>query len=275
MSICPLAHVATRLLRPLALLGAAFVAAAPASAAVTITFWSHELGNSFPHAFITMRGVPDGGGAPVDMNIGFTAKHISPAILFGTVAGQLEAADIGYLKGSDAHFSVTMTDAQYVDMLRLLEEWGPGGNQRYNMNKRNCVTFVKVAAERLHLQGTEQPGLMKRPRSYLVAVESANAGHVTAVDLHGGKYVATLAPVPGLDPAKPVLTATGAIAPALALTNAGPVAAPTAVITAKSMDTGKAAHTEVKAEETVPAGVPPPAAPGAAVLPTKATAPAH
>ena len=215
------------------------LAALPASAAVTITFWSHEFGNNFPHAFITMRGRPDQGGSPVDMNIGFTAKHISPAILFGAVAGMLEPADLNYMKGSDAHFSVTMTDAQYVAVLRLLDEWGPAGNQRYDMNKRNCVTFVKVAAERIGLAGTEQPKLMKRPRSYLVAVQAANAGRVTPVDLHGKEYVATLSPIPGLDPKRPVLTATGAVAPALAFADSGPAAAPTAVITAQSMDTGK------------------------------------
>ena len=228
------ARAATLLVWPLLLL-----AALPASAAVTITFWSHEFGNSFPHAFITLRGQPDSGGAPVDMNVGFTARHISPAILFGSVAGQLEAADPFYLRGSDAHFSVTMTDAQYLDLLRLLEEWGPAGNQRYDMNKRNCVTFVKVAAERLGLAGTEQPRLMKRPRSYLVAVEAANVGRVTPVDLHGREYIATLSPIPGLNPRLPVLTATGAVTPALAFATAVPTAAPTAVITAQSMSTDR------------------------------------
>ncbi len=212
----------------------------PASAAVTITFWSHEFGNNFPHAFITMRGRPDRGGAPVDMNIGFTAKHISPAILFGAVAGMLEPAELNYMKGSDAHFSVTMTDDQYLAVLKLLDEWGPSGNQRYDMNKRNCVTFVKVAAERIGLAGTDQPKLMKRPRSFLVAVEAANVGRVVPIDLHGKEYVATLTPIPGLDPKLPVLTATGAAAPALAFTDTRPTAAPTAVITAKSMETGKA-----------------------------------
>ncbi|WP_174298722.1 hypothetical protein [Sphingomonas bacterium] len=222
--------------------------ALPASAAVTITFWSHEFGNNFPHAFITMRGHPDRGGAPVDMNIGFTARHVSPAILFGSVAGMLEPADINYMKGSDAHFSVAMTDDQYLAVLKLLDEWGPGGNQRYDMNKRNCVTFVKIAAERLGLAGTDQPGLMKRPRSYLVAVEAANAGRVATVDLHGKQYIAGLTPIPGLDPELPVLTATGAIAPALAFTDTHPAAAPTAVITAKSMETGRQGRADTAAE---------------------------
>ncbi|MCE3590045.1 hypothetical protein LXJ59_25990, partial [Escherichia coli] len=76
------------ILRPLLALMMTFVAllgATPAWAAVTITFWSHEFGNSFPHAFFTLRGVPDAGGAPVDANYGFTAKAVTPALLMGTV----------------------------------------------------------------------------------------------------------------------------------------------------------------------------------------------
>lgn len=218
----------------------AFGAIAPASAAVTITFWSHEFNAMFPHAFITLRGSPDAGGAPVDLNIGFTAKHISPAILFGTVNGILEPADTGYLKGSDAHFSMVLTDAQYVDMLKLIEEWGPTGDQHYNMNKRNCVTFTQVAAQRLGLAGTDQPKLMKRPRSFMEAVEAANVGRVTVIDLHGDAYIATLSKVPGVDPTKPVLAATGLVPSALAFTATTAAPASTAVITTQSMQTGGA-----------------------------------
>lgn len=231
---------------------AALGAIAPASAAVTITFWSHELGNMFPHAFITLRGTPDAGGAPIDLNIGFTAKHISPAILFGTVAGMLEPADPGYLKDSDAHFSIVLTDAQYVDMLKLLEEWGSVGDQKYNMNRRNCVTFTQVAAQRLGLAGTDQPKLMKRPRSFMNAVEAANAGRVIPVDLHGSAYIATLKPIPGVDSTKPVLAATGPVASALAFTATTAAPAPTAVITTQSMQTGGA-----KPPSDAPGGPPP------------------
>ena len=97
------------LLRPLlatALLLSSLFGAAPAWAAVTITFWSHELGNSFPHAFFTLRGVPDAGGAPVDANYGFTAKSVSPKLLLGTVAGRLDISKPFYIAGSDAQFTL-------------------------------------------------------------------------------------------------------------------------------------------------------------------------
>ena len=138
------------------------------------------------------------------MNIGFTAKHITPAILFGKVAGMLEGADLNYLKGSDAQFSLVLSDVQYAQVVKVLDEFGPDGDQSYDLNHRNCVTFTQIIAARLGLAGTDQPGLIKRPRSFLQAVAAANAGRVKPLALHGAAYVQTLAPVPGVAPTRPL-----------------------------------------------------------------------
>ncbi|WP_211280007.1 hypothetical protein [Sphingomonas dokdonensis] len=169
------------------------LAALPAHAAVTITFWSHEFGNHFPHAFFTLRGTPDAGGAPVDLNYGFTPKAITPAILFGPVKGRIDIAKRGYMDGSDAQFSLTLTDAQYASILRLVDEWDETkGDNTYRMNSRNCVHFTQEAARRAGLVQVDFPDLMKKPRSYLKAVAAANAAQVTVVDRHGKEYLAAL-----------------------------------------------------------------------------------
>lgn len=169
----------------------------PAQAAVTITFWSHEFGNSFPHAFITLRGVPDAGGGPVDANYGFTARTVSPAILFGAVPGRIDTAKPAYMAGSDAQFSLEITDAQYADVLRLVDEWSEAtGNATYLMNSRNCVHFTQEAARRVGLTTLDFPKLMKKPRSFLQAVAAANAGQVTVLDRRGAEYLAGLEPLP-------------------------------------------------------------------------------
>ncbi len=180
--------------------------AIPAQAAVTITFWSHELGNSFPHAFFTLRGTLDANGAPVDANFGFTAKTISPAMLFGPVAGRLDIAKPYYIAGSDAQFSLVITDAQYADILALVDAWsGKSGESPYRLGDRNCISFVQEAARRLGLTGLDQPRLMKRPRSFLKAVAAANAGRITPIDRPGKAYLASLPPIV---PAPPRQTAT-------------------------------------------------------------------
>ncbi|HXH16198.1 MAG TPA: hypothetical protein VNJ10_08710 [Sphingomonas sp.] len=184
------------LLRLVALLSLCLGFALPAQAAVTITFWSHELGNSFPHAFFTLRGVPDAGGAPVDANFGFTAKSVSPALLMGPVAGKLDIAKPSYIATSDAQFSVVMSDAQYNAVLGLVDAWSegkPGGV--YRLGAHNCVHFVKEAARLVGLSALEQPKLMKKPRSYLKAVLAGNAGRVIPVGLHGKAYLASLTPI--------------------------------------------------------------------------------
>ncbi len=182
--------------------------AMPAQAAVTITFWSHELGNSFPHAFFTMRGVADAGGAPIDANFGFTAKSLTPALLFKPVAGKLDIAKPFYVKGSDAQFSVVMTDAQYAAVLALVDAWSEGKpDSVYRLSDHNCVHFVKEAARLVGLTDLDQPKLMKKPRSYLKAVLSANAARVIPVGLDGKDYLASLSPLTPVAPRIPTLTA--------------------------------------------------------------------
>ena len=212
------------LLRPLlaaALLLSSLFGAAPAWAAVTITFWSHELGNSFPHAFFTLRGVPDAGGAPVDANYGFTAKSVSPKLLMGTVAGRLDISKPFYIAGSDAQFSVVLTDAQYNAVLGLVAAWDEKtGDAHYNLNQRNCVHFVKEAARIAGLTDLDRPKLMKKPRSYLQSIAEANARRVTVVKMHGKAYLATLPPLATTPVVAPAVMA----APAAAATAAMPVA---------------------------------------------------
>jgi hypothetical protein len=174
----------------------ALLVAMPAQAAITITFWSHEFGSSFPHAFFTLRGVPDAGGAAVDANYGFTPKAITPAILMGTVPGRLDIAKPAYIANSDAQFSLLLTDAQYARILALVAGWSDKtGDGRYNMNSRNCIHFVAEAARIAGVATVEFPALMKKPRSYLKAVAAANPTQVTIIAKNGRAYLASLPPL--------------------------------------------------------------------------------
>lgn len=177
------------------------VSALPAQAAVTITFWNRDFGNYFPHAFFTLRGTPDRGGQAVDASYGFTAQSVTPALLFGNVKGRVETPKLSYMNGSHARFAVTLTDAQYDAVLRLIAGWSEKtGNSTYNLGKRNCVHFVQEAARASGLTGLDHRKLMKKPSSYLLAVENANAGHVTVIDKLGKDYLATLPPIDGVRP---------------------------------------------------------------------------
>jgi hypothetical protein len=174
----------------------ALLAAPAAQAAITITFWSHEFGSHFPHAFFTLRGIPEAGGNPVDANYGFTPKAITPAILMGTVPGRLDIAKAAYIAKSDAQFSVVLTDAQYARILALVAGWSDKtGDGRYNMNSRNCIHFVAEAARIAGVARLDFPALMKKPRSYLRAVAAANAAQVQVIAMDGRAYLAVLPPL--------------------------------------------------------------------------------
>jgi len=182
------------MLRMIALLLLAFGTIVPAQAAVTITFWSQEFGQNFPHAFFTFSGAPDAGGPAVNESYGFTAKAITPALLMGSVGGRIDRPKPSYIAKSNAHFSVVLTDGQYAAVRALIDEWGERGDSHYNLNRRNCVHFVAEAARRSGLAVVEDKKLMKKPRSFIQSVEHANAGRVTVVELPAKAYFATLPP---------------------------------------------------------------------------------
>ncbi len=188
--------------------------ALPAQAAVTITFWSHELGDDFPHAFFSLRGVPDAGGPPVDISYGYTLRTVSPAVLFGSVPARLDLTTPSYMRRSDAQFSLSLTDAQYRDMVSLAYEWSLPA-VRYELNSRNCVHFTKEAARRLGLAGIDQPKLMKRPRSYIKALAAANVGRVTIIAQDGDDYLPALPPLPAPAVTPPLAVVPPPVAPTL------------------------------------------------------------
>ena len=162
------------------LVGFLFLLPAPVSAQVVATFYSHERAGNFPHAFFTLQGRTLADGKAVDTNYGFTTKVVTPAVLFGSVAGRVEQATPQYIANSDAQFSVTLTDAQYEAMLAVVTKWQTRKSPSYNLNKANCVHFVGEAAQAAGLTVAFPRALMKKPRSYLVEIRRMNAQFLLA-----------------------------------------------------------------------------------------------
>ncbi len=151
-----------------------FWAHAPAFAAVEISFYSREISGSFPHAFITLTGTIEATGEPVDAAFGFTAKAVTPAILFGSVAGEVIVEKPDHVARSDRQFSLTLTDSQYGEVLAIVEQWRGRRQPSYNLNRRNCVHFVAELAQAVGLRVEGANRLMKKPRSFLQHVRATN-----------------------------------------------------------------------------------------------------
>jgi hypothetical protein len=149
--------------------------AAPAAAAVEIAFYSRELGgNNFPHAFVALRGTVDATGEVVDTSYGFTAKAVTPALLFGSVPGEVVVEGERQIARSDRQFALTLSDERYAALMAVIERWRNAPQPSYNLNHRNCVHFVAELAEAAGLRVERTDRLMKRPRSFLLHVRELN-----------------------------------------------------------------------------------------------------
>ncbi|HYJ52212.1 MAG TPA: hypothetical protein VEW04_03485 [Allosphingosinicella sp.] len=162
-------------LRLLLLALALFGIHAPAAAAVEVAFYSRELGgNNFPHAFVAVRGTVDGTGEAIDTSYGFTAKAVTPALLFGSVSGEVVVEGERQIARSDRQFAITLSDERYAALMAVVERWRNAPQPSYNLNRRNCVHFVADLAEAVGLRVERIERLMKRPRSFLLHVRELN-----------------------------------------------------------------------------------------------------
>jgi hypothetical protein len=170
-------------LRPwaaLALAVLALLAPAAAPAAVEITFYSREFGSQFPHGFVTLQGSLDRGGERIDTNYGFTATAVSPAILFGSVRGKVEAVGAGYIRDSEAHLALTLTDAEYDRVMETVTRWREARQPSYSLARRNCVHFVADIAAALGMEATVPRNLTRRPTGWTESLIRSNRGWIAA-----------------------------------------------------------------------------------------------
>jgi hypothetical protein len=146
----------------------------PARAEVVVSFYSHDFGDRFPHAFIVMKGKLEATGEVVDANYGFTATSVSPAILLGSVKGEVQTSKPDYIAKSNRQFGVTVDDATYARILAKVAEWRDRKQPSYSLNKRNCVHFVMELAEVVGLKVNRKSKLFKKPKSFLIEVKDLN-----------------------------------------------------------------------------------------------------
>ena len=158
---------------------------APAAASVTITFYSKEFDSSFPHAFVLVRGVVDETAEKIDTNYGFTATHVSPAVLLGSVTGEIMTVSPEYVARSVPHIALTLTDAEYAEVMAVVEQWRGMKQPSYHLNKRNCVFFVADIAATLGMK-VDTSRLMKKPYSFLSALAETNRQWLAARSPSGG-----------------------------------------------------------------------------------------
>ena len=161
---------------PLVRLLASFVAAIAlawspaASAKVTMSFHSFNgsvLFGRYPHTFIVLEGTEEATGRPVNENYGFSAKTASPAVLNGPVEHVVMTEKAKYIKTTNRHFTVELTDAEYRRVVDEVARWRDAPGKFYDLDTRNCIHFVGKMAEIAGLKVVYPKNLLRKPKAWL------------------------------------------------------------------------------------------------------------
>lgn len=169
----PALRFATHLLALLALMwsGAAF-------AEVQIHFHSFNgsvLFGRYPHTFIVLDGTLESTGEVINENYGFSARQATTAVLNGPVEHMVLAESERSVRNTNRHFSMTITDAQYREIVAEVRRWQNAPGKYYDLETRNCIHFVGKMAQILGLRVDYPKDMLRRPKKWLNHITTLNA----------------------------------------------------------------------------------------------------
>jgi hypothetical protein len=137
----------------------------PALAEVTVTFYAHP-GNRvsggyllFPHAYLHAEGTLDDTGETVDWSAGFTARNPGPQLLFMAGVGVVAEPDQRYVHQGRPYVAVTLADAAYRALRARADWWASPEGSRYDLRRRNCITFIADMARMAGLTTGKEPSM--------------------------------------------------------------------------------------------------------------------
>jgi hypothetical protein len=152
-----------------------------AFAEVTVSFHSFNgsvMFGRYPHTFVVLEGTLEADGTPIDENYGFSAKRVSPAILRGPVEHTILIEKAKWLKKTNRHFTVSITDAKYREIKALMQAWRDAPGRYYDLDTRNCIHFVGAIGRLVGLSVNYPENMLRRPKKWL--------NHITARNPHLG-----------------------------------------------------------------------------------------
>ena len=166
-----------RALARLVLVAASLAAwSVPAQAEVDVSFhsFSGSLFGRYPHAFVVFKGRLDDTGAVIDENYGFSARVAGPAVLAGPVAHGVYTEKPRYIRTTNRHFTITVSDATYRRMKAEVAAWRDAPGKYYDLDTRNCIHFVGRMAELAGLRVDYPRDMLRKPKQWLNRVTQLN-----------------------------------------------------------------------------------------------------
>ena len=165
-----------RLLVNFALVAAATLGwAAPAQADVEVHF--HSFSGSFlgryPHAFVVFEGTLENGQV-VNENYGFSAKTAGPNVLFGPTKHIVMTEKPKYIRTTNRHFTLTVSDATYRRLKAEVIAWRDAPGKYYDLDERNCIHFVGRIAELAGVKVDYPENLLRKPKEWFNHIAQLN-----------------------------------------------------------------------------------------------------
>jgi hypothetical protein len=149
----------------------------PAQADVEVTFRSFSGGfwtGRYPHALVEFDGTLDDTGERVHTNYGFSARSAGPAVLAGPVRHGMYTEKDKYLRSTNRHFTITVSDATYRRMMQEMAAWRDAPGKYYDLDTRNCIHFVGRIAELGGLRVDYPPSMIRHPKEWLNHIAALN-----------------------------------------------------------------------------------------------------
>lgn len=155
----------------------ALLLAVPAQAEVLLSFHSFNgsvLFGRYPHTFIVLEGTLEDTGERVNENYGFTARTAGPAVLSGPVRHAVMVEKPKYIKSTNRHFTVPISDDQYRAIMAEVAKWRDAPGKYYDLDTRNCIHFVGRMAQIVGIKVNYPRDMLRRPKKWL--------NHITALN---------------------------------------------------------------------------------------------
>ena len=147
-----------------------------AQAAVQVSFhsFSGSVFGRYPHAFVVFEATLDETGAAIHENYGFSATSAGPAVLLGPVKHGMYTEKDKYIRTTNRHFTVTVSDATYWRMKQEVAAWRDAPGKYYDLDKRNCIHFVGAIAEIAGLKVDFPENMLRKPKTWLNHIAAIN-----------------------------------------------------------------------------------------------------
>src|SRR5262245_57300268 len=106
-----------------------------ALAAVQVHFQSFNgsmFAARYPHTFVGFDGTLRATGERIHENYGFSARSATPDVLLGPVAHGMYSEPDRYVRNTNRHFSITVSDATYQRMKQEVAAWRDAPGKYYD-----------------------------------------------------------------------------------------------------------------------------------------------